>query len=257
MFIDTHTHLFAEEFDEDRSEVVNRSIAAGVQKMLLPNIDESTVERMYQLCNDFPSNCYPMMGIHPCSVKKEVHQQLENFKKLMENKSFIAIGEIGIDLHWDKESLSEQEIAFRTQVQWAKEMELPVVIHARKSYNELFAILDEETNEKLTGVFHCFSGSKEQLKKIKSYGFKIGIGGVVSFKNAGLAEVLQFASIDDIVLETDSPYLSPVPFRGKRNESSYLLHVAEKLSEIFAVSLSEIEERTTQNAQKLFSKIIN
>jgi TatD DNase family protein len=257
MFVDTHTHLFAEEFDADRSELVKRCIDLGIEKMLLPNIDETTVDSMYQLVADFPRNCYPMMGIHPCSVKKDIEQQLIDFKKIIDKKDFVAIGEIGIDLHWDKSTLTEQQIAFRTQIQWAKELQLPIVIHARKSFNEIFAILDKENTPELTGVFHCFSGSKEQNKKIESYGgFMLGIGGVLTYKNAGLTEALSATDLNNIVLETDSPYLSPVPFRGKRNESAYLLHVAEKLAEIFSVPMSEIERTTTINAKKLFPKIV-
>jgi TatD DNase family protein len=257
MFVDTHTHLYAEEFDADRTAVVKRCIDLGIEKMLLPNIDETTVNNMYQLVADFPKNCYPMMGIHPCSVKKNIEEQLIDFKKIIDKKDFVAIGEIGIDLHWDKSTLIEQQFAFRTQIQWAKELQLPIVIHARKSFNEIFAILDKENTPELTGVFHCFSGSEEQIKKIESYGgFMLGIGGVLTYKNAGLAEALKATSLNNIVLETDSPYLSPVPFRGKRNESAYLIHVAEKLSEIFSVPMSEIEKTTTLNAQKLFSKIV-
>lgn len=256
MFIDTHTHLFAEEFENDRAEVVQNAINLGVEKMLLPNIDEATVDKMYHLVEQFPKNCYAMMGIHPCSVKKEVATQLVEFREKMNRKDFVAIGEIGIDLHWDKSTLPEQEIAFRTQIQWAKELKLPIVIHARDSFNEIFNVLDEENDENLTGVFHCFTGNLDQLKKIESYkGFKLGIGGVLTFKNTNLSETLKHTSLDSIVLETDSPYLSPVPFRGKRNESSYILHVAEKLSAIFGTKLSEIEAVTTKNAEKLFPKI--
>jgi TatD DNase family protein len=257
MFIDTHTHLFSEEFNDDRTEVIQRSIQSGVQKMLLPNIDEETVEGMYDLVAQFPQNCFAMMGIHPCSVKKDVVAQLADFKEKMNGKDFVAIGEIGIDMHWDKSTLPEQEIAFRTQIQWAKEFKLPIVIHARESFNEIFKVLDEENDEHLTGVFHCFTGKKEQIQKIDSYGgFKLGIGGVLTYKNAHLVETLKSTTLENIILETDSPYLSPVPFRGKRNESSYVLHVAEKLTEVFNVPLSEIEAQTTRNAEKLFPKIV-
>lgn len=257
MFIDTHTHLFSEEFNEDRTEVIQRCIQLGVQKMLLPNIDEDTVEGMYDLVVQFPQNCFAMMGIHPCSVKKDVVSQLAEFREQMNGKDFVAIGEIGIDMHWDKSTLPEQEIAFRTQIRWAKELKLPIVIHARESFNEIFKVLDEENDENLTGVFHCFTGKKEQIQKIDSYGgFKLGIGGVLTYKNAHLVETLKSTTLENIILETDSPYLSPVPFRGKRNESSYVLHVAEKLTEVFNVPLSEIEAQTTRNAEKLFPKIV-
>jgi len=257
MFIDTHTHLFSEEFNNDRTEVIKRCIQSGVQKMLLPNIDEETVEGMYDLVAQFPQNCYAMMGIHPCSVKKDAVSQLAEFREKMNSKDFVAIGEIGIDMHWDKSTLPEQEIAFRTQIQWAKELKLPIVIHARESFNEIFKVLDEENDENLTGVFHCFTGKKEQIQKIDSYGgFKLGIGGVLTYKNAHLVETLKSTTLENIILETDSPYLSPVPFRGKRNESSYVLHVAEKLTEVFNVPLSEIEAQTTRNAEKLFPKIV-
>lgn len=256
MFIDTHTHLFATEFDEDRNEVVQRAIEAGVLKMVLPNIDELSVMAMNELVAQYPQNCYPMMGLHPCSIRKDVENQLLNFKACLEQKNIVAIGEIGIDLYWDKSTLPEQQIAFREQIRWAKALKLPIAIHARESFSEIFDVLDEENDTTLTGVFHCFTGGAEEVKKIRSYGgFKLGIGGVLTYKNANLSEVLLSVNLDEIILETDSPYLAPVPHRGKRNESSYLVCIAEKLVNIFGVSYSEIARITTENAFQLFPKI--
>lgn len=255
MFIDTHTHLYSSQFDEDRDEMIQRAINSGIGKLLLPNIDIESVKGMYDLVNQYPGVCYPMMGLHPCSVGENVSEQLNEIRNAFEEKDYIAIGEIGIDLYWDKTTLPYQIEAFRTQVEWAKELSLPIVIHARDSFNELFEQLDELNDEKLTGVFHCFTGSIDDANKIISYGgFKMGIGGVSTFKKSGLDEVLQKVPLEHLILETDSPYLAPSPHRGKRNESAYVLYVAEKLSEIYSVPLSQIEEITTASALSLFAK---
>lgn len=255
-FIDTHTHLFTEQFDEDRVDIVNKAINAGVEKMLLPNIDVETIQPMMDLMKAFPNNCFPMFGLHPGHVKEDWKERLAKIKIALEKnlESAVAIGEIGMDLYWDKTFVQEQRDAFREQVHWAKEFKLPIVIHAREAFEEIFAILDEENSDELTGVFHCFTGTVEQAAKIKSYGgFLLGIGGVVTYKNGGLDKVLAEIPMNQLILETDSPYLPPVPHRGKRNESSYLLHVAEKLTDIYDMSLKEIAELTTENATKLFS----
>lgn len=253
MFIDTHTHLFVEQFDLDRREVVERAIQAGVERLLLPNIDLDTIDVMNKLVSDFPSNCFPMMGLHPCSVEKDFHKQLSRIKIELETGKYIAVGEIGIDLYWSKELIQEQMEAFRIQVNFAKEFELPIVIHARESFDEIFQVLDEENDEKLRGVFHCFTGTLEQANKALSYGgFKLGIGGVLTYKKAGLDEVLKDVDVHNLILETDSPYLSPVPFRGKRNESSYVLYIAEKLADVKNMKLKEVEQITTKSALELF-----
>ena len=255
MFVDTHTHLFVDAFDEDRSEIVQKAINAGVEKMLLPNIDIDTIDAMNDLAKDFPANCYPMMGLHPGSIKEDWKERLEIIRKnLFEGEQdYIAVGEIGMDLYWDKTFVKEQAEAFRMQVEWAKELKLPVVIHAREAFEPIFEILDEINDESLTGVFHCFTGTVEQAEHVLSYGgFKLGIGGVLTYKKSALDKVLENIDLKHLILETDSPYLTPVPFRGKRNESSYILHVAEKLTEVYNVPLSKIEEMTTASANELF-----
>jgi TatD DNase family protein len=253
-FIDTHTHLFSPSFDEDRTAVVERAIQAGVSKLLLPNIDCESIEPMYALCSQFPENCFPMMGLHPGSVDENWEQSLEMIRKsLFERKNF-AVGEIGMDLYWDKTFVNEQAEAFRRQINWAKELKLPIVIHAREAFDEIFAIVDELNDERLTGVFHCFTGTVEQAKKIKNYGgFKLGIGGVLTYKKAGLDDVLKEIELSEMILETDSPYLPPTPHRGKRNESAYLLHIAEKLADVKQTTLKEIADITTANARELFN----
>lgn len=253
MFIDTHTHLYVEQFDEDRIQATQRAIDAGVEICLLPNIDASTIGVMNELVKAFPANCYPMMGLHPGSVGSDVESQLKIIKDELYSGNYIAIGEIGMDLYWDTTYLKEQERAFRAQVEWAKELELPIAIHARDAFNQIFDVLDELNDDRLSGVFHCFTGDKAQADKVLNYGgFKLGIGGVATYKKADLGSSIQHVSLDDLVLETDSPYLAPVPRRGKRNESAYLLHVAEKVADIFGVTLKEVEERTTNAAKELF-----
>lgn len=255
MFIDTHTHLFSDQFSEDRNEVVKRAINNGITKLLLPNIDVDSLQPMFDLAKQFPENCLPMVGLHPGSVGADIEQQLTIIKDaLYSNKEkCIAVGEIGMDLYWDKTFVKEQEYAFREQINWAKELQLPIAIHTREAFDEIFSILDEENDERLTGVFHCFTGNDEQAQHALSYGgFKLGIGGVVTYKKSELPEVLSKIDLKHIILETDSPYLPPVPYRGKRNESSYVLHVAEKLTEIYGVTLKEIAGTTTENAKELF-----
>jgi TatD DNase family protein len=253
MFVDTHTHLFVDAFDEDRSEIVQKAIHAGVEKMLLPNIDIDTIDAMNKLAKEFPNNCYPMMGLHPGSVKEDWQERLEIIRKNLFEGSYVAVGEIGMDLYWDKTFVKEQAEAFRMQVEWAKELKLPIAIHARDAFEPIFEILDEINDDRLTGVFHCFTGTIEQANHALSYGgFKLGIGGVLTYKKAELDKVLEHIDLKDVILETDSPYLPPVPFRGKRNESSYILHIAEKLADVYGLPLAKIEEATTANAKELF-----
>lgn len=254
MFVDTHTHLFSDSFDEDRNEVVQRAIDAGVTKLLLPNIDLASIEKTFALSKAFPENCFPMMGLHPGSVGETVKEDLEVIKNALFNNKCVAVGEIGMDLYWDKTFIQQQADAFRTQVLWAKELKLPIVIHAREAFDEIFEIVDELNDENLTGVFHCFTGTLDQANHIINYGgFKLGIGGVVTYKKSDLPETLASVSLSELILETDSPYLPPVPFRGKRNESSYLLHIAEKLADIYQMPLTKIGEVTSKNAQELFN----
>ena len=251
--IDTHTHLFAQQFDEDRSEIVNRALEKGVQQMLLPNIDSSSIQPMLNLCLEFPNNCFPMIGLHPCDVKENYLEELVIIEEWLQKENFVAVGEIGIDLHWDQSTLSIQEDAFRKQVMLAKKYQLPIAIHVRNSFDEVLAIVDELNDDNLSGVFHCFTGNEAQANHIINYGgFKLGIGGVVTFKNSGLDKTLSTISIEHLILETDSPYLAPTPYRGERNESSYVVLVAEKLAEIYGKLVEEIADITTQNAKELF-----
>lgn len=252
-FVDTHTHLFSASFDEDRTAAVKRAIDAGVEIMLLPNIDIASIEPMYDLAAQFPENCLPMMGLHPGSVGENWENDLMEIKKNLFSRKNIAVGEIGMDLYWDKSFQEAQAQAFRMQISWAKELKLPVVIHAREAFDEIFEIVDELNDDQLTGVFHCFTGTLDQAKKIAGYGgFKLGVGGVLTYKKAGLDEVLSEVPLDMMILETDSPYLPPTPHRGKRNESAYLLHIAEKLAEVKGTTLKEIADSTSANAKQLF-----
>ena len=232
--------------------MVERAIDSGVQKMLLPNIDSGSIDGMMSLCNSFPDHCYPMMGLHPTSVKENFEEELKIVDEWLERKKFIAIGETGIDLYWDKTHQKEQEIAFIHQINLAKKYKLPVVIHSRNSFNELFAVLEEHNSPELTGVFHCFSGNLDQAEKIIEMGFMLGIGGVITFKNSGLDKVIDEMNLDQIILETDAPYLAPVPYRGKRNESAYIKIVAEKIALIKNMTIESVADITTENARRLF-----
>jgi TatD DNase family protein len=254
MIIDTHAHLYAEEFSEDQTEVFTRAAAAGVNYFLLPNINSESIPLMEKLIKE-QKNTIPMMGLHPSYVKENWMEELKIIEThLFKNPSkYCAVGEIGMDLFWDKTFIEAQKIVFRTQISWAKKLKLPIAIHARDAFDEIFEILDEENDEFLKGVFHCFTGSIEQATKILDYGgFKLGIGGVITFKNSGLTEVLNSIELKHLVVETDAPYLSPAPFRGKRNESSYLSYIIEKISGIYKLSDAKIAEVTSQNAIELF-----
>lgn len=253
-FIDTHNHIYLPEFDQDRDLVIERALSHGVNKLLLPNVDSGTIDSLLAICKSFPDVCYPMMGLHPTSVKENVEEELAIVEKLLKENDFIAIGEIGIDLYWDKSFLAEQEEAFRFQIALAKKYKLPVVIHSRDSFDELFSILDKKFYSDLKGVFHCFTGTEKQAHKIvNEYGFKLGIGGVVTFKNSGLADQIKNIGIEHLILETDAPYLAPMPYRGKRNQPSYIPLIAQKLAEIKGISIEEIAQTTTQNAKELFN----
>ncbi|MNS20052.1 putative deoxyribonuclease YjjV [compost metagenome] len=249
---DTHTHLYSEEFDQDRKEMIQRAIDAGVSRFFIPAIDSSCTDVMYELEKDYPDHVFLMMGLHPTYVKDNYLEELKHVENELAKRKFYAIGEIGIDLYWDKTHLKEQQIAFKKQIQLAKQYKLPIVIHCREAFDEIFEILEEEKSDDLFGIFHCFSGTYEQALQAISYNMKLGIGGVVTFKNGKIDQFLHQIDLKHIVLETDSPYLAPIPFRGKRNESSYLVNIVSKLSQIYQLSENEIAERTTENSKAVF-----
>lgn len=251
--IDTHTHLYAQEFDQDRIEVIQNAISKGVTKFFLPAIDRQTHQKMLDLEHQYPEQMYAMIGLHPCSVKPESwEEELQAVEAFLEQRNFCAIGEIGIDLYWDKSTLDIQVQAFERQIDWAIERDLPIVIHTRASFEETFAVLERKKHPNLRGIFHCFSGDLDQAKRAVDLGFLLGIGGVVTFKNGKIDQFLKEIPLEKIVLETDSPYLAPVPHRGKRNDSSLLGLVAGKLVDIYGVSFDEIDKITTANALKMF-----
>ncbi len=250
---DTHTHLYSEQFKDDIDEVVQKAINLGISRFFLPNIDSNYTNALLALVKKYPDNMFPMMGLHPCSVKADYQQELAQVEKMLSEHQVVAIGEIGIDLYWDKTFLKEQQAAFRYQIRLAKANNLPFVIHCRDAFDEIFEILDEENDENMRGIFHCFTGNLEQAQKIINYGgFKLGIGGVVTFKNAGLDKVVEQLNLEHIVLETDAPYLAPVPYRGKRNESAYLVEIATKIADLKQVSLEEVAKITTSNSKTVF-----
>ena len=251
--IDTHSHIYSDDFKDDIEEIISNCKNVNIQKILLPNIDSDSIPKMNDLVQRFPDMCVPMMGLHPTSVKENYKEELANCKEWLEKGEYCAIGEIGIDLYWDKIFVKEQQIVFDTQINWALEKKLPIVIHARDSFNEIFEILEGYRNTKINGVFHSFTGNIEEAQKAIDFGFLLGINGIVTFKNAGLDKTLASLSLDKLILETDAPYLAPVPKRGKRNESSYLIHVANKLSEIYQISFDEVAKITSANAQRLFN----
>ena len=251
--VDTHTHLYLEQFKEDIDKVISRAKENGVKKFVFPAIDSSHFQDMHNLKNKYPENIYLMTGLHPTDVKENYKDELNFVMKTLKNHNYIAVGEIGIDLYWDKSLLKQQQEAFRFQIRFAIKNDLPIVIHCREAFDEIFEILSEENCETLRGVFHCFTGDLNQAKKAVSLGFLLGIGGVVTFKNGGIDKFLNKIDLKHIVLETDSPYLAPAPFRGKRNESSYIIYVLEKLSELYKIPKEEIALVTTNNAKKMFS----
>ncbi len=250
--IDTHVHLYAEEFKADIHSIISKAKENGINKMLMPNVDIHSIGKMNEITQTHPGVCYSMIGLHPCYVKEDFQIQLEDMKSELETKHYVGIGEIGLDLYWDKTFYEEQKIAFETQVKWAIEKKLPIAIHSREATKEALEILRPLFGEGLKGVFHCFSGTMEEATEITGNGFHLGIGGVVTFKNGGLDKILSHISIDKIILETDAPYLAPVPFRGKRNESSYLTFIAKKIAEIYGISMEEVGKATSRNAKSLF-----
>ncbi len=252
MITDTHTHLYSEQFDYDRDLMIKRALDAGISRFFIPAIDSSYIQRMYKLEADYPNKVFLMMGLHPTSVKENYQEELNTIKHELDSRNFYAIGEIGMDLYWDKTFVDEQRAAFKQQIQWAKEKELPIVIHCREAFDEIFDVLETEKDDSLKGVFHCFTGNLEQAKQAISYNMKLGIGGVVTFKNGGIDKFLNQIDIKNIVLETDAPYLAPTPYRGKRNESSYISLVVEKLVDIYKLSFEEIANITTQNSKAIF-----
>jgi len=252
ILFDTHTHIYSKEFDEDRKEALKRSFDLGVTQLLLPNIDLESIEPMHKLCDEYPDNCFPMMGLHPTSVNADYKTVLQTIRKELDNRKYVAIGEIGIDLYWDKTFAKEQRIVLLEQLQWAIDFDLPVVIHSRRSHNEIMEVIKEFNNPELRGVFHCFTGSTQQAEEIIDINFKMGLGGVLTFKNAGIANEIRDIDIKHFILETDSPYLTPTPYRGKRNESSYIEIIAKKLAEVKGMSLEEVAAKTTENARSLF-----
>ncbi len=249
---DTHAHLYSEQFDEDRNEMIQRALNAGVSRFFVPAIDSTYLKSMLALEKAFPKNTFLMMGLHPTHVKENVAEELAFVKEWLDKRKFFAVGEIGIDLYWDTTFLKQQQYAFKEQIEWAKEKNLPIVIHCRDAFNEIFEVLEEVKDDKLFGIFHCFTGNLEQAKKAISYNMKLGIGGVVTFKNGKIDQFLNEIPLEHIVLETDAPYLAPTPFRGKRNESSYITKVLDKLVAIYKLSPQEIAEITTQNSKNVF-----
>ncbi|HEY9113584.1 MAG TPA: TatD family hydrolase [Bacteroidales bacterium] len=252
MFVDTHTHLYLENFDEDRKQVVEKAIELGVKYMLLPNIDSDSFDDMESLHHLFPKNCLAMMGLHPTSVKENYETELHKVEQEISTGKYIAVGEIGIDLYWDKSFEEQQKDAFRRQLKLAKKYKLPVSIHTRDAFEQIYTIVKEELTDGLKGVFHCFTGTAEEAKQIMETGFKMGIGGVLTFKNSKLQEVIKSVPMEYLVLETDAPFLTPTPFRGKRNESAYIPLIAQKLAEIKGISLEEVAAKTTENAVDVF-----
>jgi TatD DNase family protein len=250
--IDTHCHIYSGEFDPDRTVMLARAQDEGITKMLMPAIDSSTHKQMLQLENEFPQSCRSMMGLHPCSVKEGHDDELRIGAQWLEKRSFVAIGETGLDFYWDLTFTKEQYHSFQCQVEWALQYDVPIVIHSRNSLNECIDVINKNQKGNLRGVFHCFSGSLEQAKQIIDLNFHLGIGGVLTFKKSGLDTLIEQIDLTHVVLETDAPYLAPVPFRGKRNECSYIRYIAQKLSEIKQMPIDDIAEITTANAEKLF-----
>lgn len=252
MWTDTHTHLYLEQFAEDRDEAVGRAIGQGVETMYLPNVDSRTIGGMLDLEARFPASVHAMMGLHPCSVKENYREELKIVEEWLSRRPFCAIGEIGTDLYWDRSFTAQQEDAFLTQVRWAKDLDLPIVIHCRESIDWTLDLLRPEADGRLRGIFHCFTGTIDQARAVMDLGFLMGIGGVLTFKNAGLDRTLEHIPLECLVLETDSPYLAPMPYRGKRNESAYIPLIGAKLAEVKGMRVEEVAAVTTANARKIF-----
>ncbi|HRH64850.1 MAG TPA: TatD family hydrolase [Bacteroidia bacterium] len=250
---DTHTHLYSEEFDADREQLIREAIRQGVGRFFMPNIESSSIEGMLDLEKQFPGSCFPMMGLHPCSVKENWESELKIVEDWLAKRKFIAVGEMGIDLYWDKTFVEEQKEVFRRQVKLANHHKLPIVIHSRESFEMIYELLLESKKEEPYGIFHCFTGTADQAKRATELGFYLGIGGVLTFKNSGLDKVVENIDLRHLVLETDAPYLAPTPNRGKRNLPEYLLLVAEKLAQLQGKTVDEIAGITTDNSRKIFS----
>jgi TatD DNase family protein len=251
-FTDTHTHLYDEQFDQDREAIIQKSIAAGVTKMYLPNCDQTTIAPMMAMVEKWPEHCFPMMGLHPCYVKEDYKKELDLVAAWLEKEKFAAVGEIGLDYHWDTTFVTQQKEAFNIQMDWALQYKLPIVIHTRESMQDGIDMVRQKQDGSLRGVFHCFGGSAKEAKQITDLGFYLGIGGVVTFKKSTLNEVLAAVPLEHIVLETDAPYLAPVPYRGKRNESSYIPLIADKIAAIKQCNIAIVADITTKNAAQLF-----
>lgn len=261
---DTHTHLYSKEFEPDNAALIEKAIKSGITRFFMPNVDSESIPGMFQIEKQFPGNCFPMMGLHPCSVNQTYQQELKVMEYWLNKRKFTAVGEIGIDLYWDKTFFEQQQDAFRTQIGWAKKYNIPYVIHSRNAFDETMAIVNEFKGEKIKAIFHCFSGNVEQAEQVIAAGlpagaslaeagdFKLGIGGVVTFKNSGLDKVIEAIDLKHLVLETDAPYLAPVPFRGKRNDPNYLVLVARKVADIKNISIEEVAAVTTQNSIEVF-----
>jgi len=254
--VDTHAHLYDEQFDHDRDAVISHAVNSGVGRMLLPNINAQTVQPMLDVCRQYPGRCLPMLGLHPTSVDRNFERQLEIIETHLGHTKIVGIGETGVDLYWDRQYVNQQLEAFRIQIGWAKKYQVPLSIHCRKSYNEIISVLKKEQDGSLTGVFHCFPGNVRQAEEVIKLGFMLGIGGVVTYKNAEMAAVVQHVGIEHILTETDAPYLPPVPFRGKRNESAYIYYMVQKIAELKSMSALELAEATCTNAERIFPGIV-
>lgn len=252
MLIDTHSHIYSEDFKKDIEEVLQNAYNNDVKKIILPNIDAGSAKHLIDLSNSYPHVCYPLMGVHPTSISKDYKDELLAVEYWLDKHKFYGIGEIGIDLYWDRNYIKEQQDAFRYQIKLAKSKQLPIVVHVRNSFEEVYEIVKEEQDGSLKGIFHCFSGDVVEAQKIIALGFLLGIGGVLTFKNSNLDEVIKKIDLKHLVLETDAPYLAPVPKRGRRNESSYLVYIAQRLAEIYSIPVEEVAEITTINARNLF-----
>lgn len=252
LLTDTHTHQYYEKDLQKRAEQMQRCFDAGVERLFLPNVDVASIAMIDELVSAYPDNCFAMAGLHPCDVKEDYLEMLSQMYATIASREIYAIGEIGIDLYWDKTTLGIQQDAFKKQIAWAEQLDLPFVIHCREAFDEVFEVLEETKHDRMRGIFHCFTGNVEQAKRAIDLGFYLGIGGVVTYKKAGLDLVLSEIPLNHIVLETDAPYLAPVPFRGKPNESSYLVHVAQKVADIYVLDLEEVARITTENSRKIF-----
>jgi TatD DNase family protein len=252
LLTDTHTHLYYETDQQKQADLMQRCFDNDIHRLFLPNVDIASVARIDELVSRYPENCFAMAGLHPCDVKEGYESVLSEIHASIAGRKIYAIGEIGIDLYWDKSTLGIQQAAFHEQIKWAKDLNLPIVIHCRDAFDEVFGVLESEKDDKLFGILHCFTGNLEQAHRAIGLGFYLGIGGVVTYKKAGLHLVLQDVPLDKLVLETDSPYLAPVPYRGKPNESSYLIHIAQKVADIYDVPMEQVAEVTTANSIQIF-----